>query len=84
MSKWLKRLRCQHYYIEDYLVQFWPDPKMQYHCADCDKTIVRRPSNAPVNPLRETNQQYYDRMVTSGNAHLVMSPPLGREGKSKL
>jgi hypothetical protein len=84
MSKWLERLKCQHYYIEDWLVQFWPDPKMQYHCVDCNKKIIKRPSNPPINPVRQTNQQYYDHMVASGNAHLVIRPQLGTEGDPKL
>lgn len=84
MSRWLKRLKCKHYYIEDHLVQSWPDPKMQYHCVDCDKSIIRRPSNPPINPLRETNRQYYDRMVAAGNIHLVISPVLGTENEPRL
>lgn len=81
--RWLKRFRCQHYYVEDYRVFGWPDPKMLYHCIDCGKVTIRRPSSPPVNPLRETNQQYYNRMVASGNAHLVMRPSLGTEDYPK-
>jgi hypothetical protein len=84
MSKLIQRLKCQHYFIEGDLVQGWPDPKRQFDCVDCGKTVVRRPSEAPLNPLRETNQQYYERMVASGRADQVMRPILGTEHEAKL
>lgn len=74
----------QHYYIEDELVEFWPDPRVQWHCLECGKIIRLKVGKLPVNPPRENQQQYYDRMVASGNAHLVMRPPLGTENEVRL
>lgn len=84
MGKLFKRLRCQHYYIEDGWNGLYGGKVIKWHCVDCAKKILLKPGVLPFNPIRETNQQYYDRLVVGGNAHLVLRPPLGMEGKPKL
>jgi len=78
-APWYKRLVCSHYYIFDYNLEPFYTTLARYHCVDCGKTIERY--HTPMNPPRETNQQYYDRQVASGNINYVMRPAIGTEGK---
>lgn len=82
--EWLKRLKCQHYYIEDGWTGLIMVKNIQWHCVDCGKIKLFYAWQPPINPRRETNQEYYNRMVMSGKAHLVMRPALGTEGEPKL
>lgn len=84
MSTFWQRLKCQHYYIKDGWNGLYGGKNIDWHCVDCDKKILLKPGRSPINPIRETNQQYYQRMIASGNAHLVMRPTLGMEGEPKL
>ncbi len=81
---WLQRLKCDHYYIEDGWNGLIIVKNINWHCVDCGKTKLFYAWRPPINPMRETNQQYYERMAANGNAHLVMRPALGSEGEPKL
>lgn len=88
MNKFIKRLVARfnhiHYFEEQYQVQGYPDPKVLYKCHYCSKSVVRRPTESPVNPIVPTLQQHYEREVARGNAAYVMRPNLGTEGEPKL
>lgn len=76
MNELLKRLWCEHFYIDMGLVLGWPDPQHLYKCERCDKEIVRRSELAPVNPIKESPWEVYAREVARGNAAYVMAPTL--------
>lgn len=73
----LFKKRHQHYWKETGVPGdlVFMNGKFVYECLICDKRKSFR--YAPVNPILETNQQYYQRMVASGRASLVMYPALG-------
>ena len=69
--------RHRHYWVDaNQLMQGYPDPKILFECSVCEKRIIRRPSQAPVNPLVPSAWDVYEQEVAHGNAHLVMAPPL--------
>ncbi|MGV9802455.1 hypothetical protein ACWDTP_30840 [Mycobacterium sp. NPDC003449] len=71
---WFKRIKCMHYWRYEHMVKGWPDPQALYSCENCGKTIEQ--SQPPLNLLKPTRWEIFEREVKKGNGDMVMSPPM--------